>query len=97
MAESNFNGTWTLSQAEYQELKNKAATLDKLKAAGVDNWEGYGRALSDECEVCGYELNDWGDCENLGCPLYTGGRCLGCGESADEGAHGLNQGFGGCV
>lgn len=47
MAESNFNGTWTLSQAEYQELKNKAEELDALIVAGVDNWGGYGQALSD--------------------------------------------------
>lgn len=45
MAESNFNGTWTLSQAEYQELKQRDRELTALEAFGVDNWEGYGEAM----------------------------------------------------
>lgn len=44
MALSNHNGTWTLSQAEYQELKNNTLFLQALEAAGVDNWEGYAEA-----------------------------------------------------
>lgn len=44
MALSNFNGTWTLSNSEYQELKNKALFLEALEAAGVGNWEGYSEA-----------------------------------------------------
>lgn len=52
MAKSNHNGTWTLSQAEYQELKNDAEFLRCLEAAGVDNWEGYSvaRRMSEEDE-----------------------------------------------
>lgn len=45
MALSNFNGTWTLDQAEYQKLKNDSRELAALEAAGVDNWDGYGEAL----------------------------------------------------
>lgn len=40
MAESNFNGTWTLSHAEYQELKRRSEWLGYLEAAGLDNWSG---------------------------------------------------------
>ena len=45
MAASNHNGTWTLSHAEYQELKADSEKLAALEAGGVDNWEGYGNAL----------------------------------------------------
>lgn len=41
MAESNFNGTWTLTQQEYQQLKRDSEFLANLEAAGVDNWDGY--------------------------------------------------------
>lgn len=41
MALSNFNGTWTLSQQEYQRLKEDSDFLDALRLVGVDNWEGY--------------------------------------------------------
>lgn len=44
MAISNHDGTWTLSQAEYQDLKNNSLFLQALEAAGVDNWEGYSLA-----------------------------------------------------
>jgi hypothetical protein len=44
MALSNFNGTWTLSQAEYQQLKNDSDLLEALQAVGVDNWGGYSTA-----------------------------------------------------
>ena len=50
MATSNHDGTWTLSQAEYQSLKDDAAFLAALEAAGVNNWEGYSRAFDDEEE-----------------------------------------------
>lgn len=46
MALSNHNATWTLTHAEYQELKRDSEKLAALKAAGVDNWEGYGEALA---------------------------------------------------
>lgn len=45
MASSNFNGTWTLSQAEYQELKQRDRELTALEAFGVDNWDGYDEAV----------------------------------------------------
>ena len=41
MAQSNHDGTWTLSHAEYQKLKRDSDFLARLEAAGVDNWEGY--------------------------------------------------------
>lgn len=44
MAASNHDGTWTLTQAEYQELKNNTLFLQALEATGVDNWEGYEEA-----------------------------------------------------
>jgi hypothetical protein len=45
MASSNHNGTWTLTQAEYQGLKRDSERLSALEAAGVDNWEGYSHAM----------------------------------------------------
>ncbi len=45
MAQSNHNGTWTLSHKEYQEMLRSVRELRALEAAGVDNWEGYGEAL----------------------------------------------------
>lgn len=44
MAESNFNGTWTLSHAEYQELNSRSNFLSALEATGVDNWDGWDEA-----------------------------------------------------
>ena len=38
--------TVTITAKEYEELKKAQATLDALEAGGVDNWEGYGEALS---------------------------------------------------
>ncbi|BET51811.1 hypothetical protein RGQ21_67930 [Kitasatospora aureofaciens] len=46
MALSNSNGTWTLSHGEYQQLKRAYEKLTALEAAGVDNWEGYGHAMT---------------------------------------------------
>ncbi|MFF9268604.1 hypothetical protein [Streptomyces rochei] len=45
MASSNHDGTWTLTHAEYQELKRASDELAALEAYGVDNWEGYGDAM----------------------------------------------------
>ncbi len=36
----------TLSEAEYNELVADSKLLTALRAAGVDNWEGYSDALS---------------------------------------------------
>lgn len=36
----------TISIEEYARLKEASETLDLLEAAGVDNWEWYGDALS---------------------------------------------------
>lgn len=47
MADSNFNGTWTLGHAEYQELLRDSRKLRILEFHGVDNWEGYGEAMRD--------------------------------------------------
>jgi len=38
----------TLSLSRYQSLCDAARTLDRLKAAGVDNWEGYDDALRED-------------------------------------------------
>lgn len=46
MATANHNGTWTLGHAEYQQLLADQNRLNALEAAGVDNWEGYGHAMS---------------------------------------------------
>ncbi len=45
-----------ISDKEYARLKKDSATLAKLEAAGVDNWEGYSFAFeSDEDEDEGEE------------------------------------------
>jgi len=46
--------TITISKEEYDELKSDARFLDCLRAAGVDNWDGYGFALEEyqESEDC---------------------------------------------
>lgn len=38
--------TITISKEEYEELVEAKSTLDALICAGVDNWEGYGYAMS---------------------------------------------------
>lgn len=45
MAQSNHNGTWTLTHAEYQRMLRDVRKLRALEAAGVDGWDGYGEAL----------------------------------------------------
>lgn len=49
----------SITQTEYQELKNDARILRALEHAGVDNWEGYDIAMDllevmkpKECHVC---------------------------------------------
>ena len=44
MAFTNCDGTWTLTNSEYQGLKRDSEFLGCLEAAGVDNWEGYSLA-----------------------------------------------------
>ena len=44
MATKNHDGTWTMTDSEYQELNNDWNFLRALEAAGVDNWEGYEEA-----------------------------------------------------
>lgn len=38
-------GSVTISQAEYQSLLDDSAFLEALRAAGVDNWEGFDEAV----------------------------------------------------
>jgi hypothetical protein len=38
----------TITQSEYDSLKEDSIKLAKLEAYGVDNWSGYGMAMSDE-------------------------------------------------
>ena len=38
-------GSVTISQAEYQNLLGDSAFLEALRAAGVDNWEGFDEAI----------------------------------------------------
>lgn len=40
-----------VSLKELSHLREDAAFLQKLRAAGVDNWEGYSEALGDEDET----------------------------------------------
>jgi hypothetical protein len=37
-----------LSSEEYKSLQEDSLKLAKLEAYGVDNWSGYGMAMSDE-------------------------------------------------
>lgn len=37
--------TVTISKEEYEELKKDQKFLEALRAAGVDNWEGYDYAF----------------------------------------------------
>lgn len=47
MAESNHNGTWTLSHEEYQSLKDDERWRACVEGAGVDNWPGMDYAMAD--------------------------------------------------
>ncbi|MBR9655769.1 hypothetical protein CWB33_11510 [Bacillus cereus] len=38
----------TISQEHFDNLERQSLKLDKLEAYGVDNWSGYGIAMSDE-------------------------------------------------
>ena len=38
--------TITISMEEYERLVDAESTLEALICAGVDNWEGYGYAMS---------------------------------------------------
>lgn len=40
------DGQVLVDASELEALRTSAAVLDRLNAAGVDNWEGYGDALS---------------------------------------------------
>lgn len=40
----------TISKEEYEELKERNSFLERLEAAGVDNWEGYSYAFEDDEE-----------------------------------------------
>ncbi len=39
---------WVLSIEEYEHLTKRDEEYTRLEAAGVDNWEGYSHAFSDE-------------------------------------------------
>lgn len=38
----------TISKKEYEQLKEDSNFLNALRAAGVDNWEGYSEACGSE-------------------------------------------------
>jgi hypothetical protein len=38
----------TITKAEYEKLVEESKLFNRLKCAGVDNWEGYDDAMSDE-------------------------------------------------
>ena len=40
--------TVTISKKEYDQLIERSETLAALEAAGVDNWDGYDRAMEAE-------------------------------------------------
>lgn len=42
--------TVTLSKDEYQSLYEDSEFLHRLRAAGVDNWEGYSEAFDEDDE-----------------------------------------------
>lgn len=50
--------TVTISKERYQELLKDEEWLCALRAAGVDNWTGYGDAYSILCEMRGEEVED---------------------------------------
>jgi hypothetical protein len=41
------NDTITIFQSQYDQFVRDSKKLAALEAAGVDNWEGYGEALSE--------------------------------------------------
>lgn len=45
MATINEDGTVTISEEEYNELKHDQEVLRALEGAGVDNWDGYDYAM----------------------------------------------------
>ena len=45
--------TVTISKEEYESLLEDRRFLEALRAAGVDNWEGYEYAFEDEDELNG--------------------------------------------
>ena len=47
-----------LSQEDYEEILEELKFLDRLREAGVDNWEGYHYAFDNEDED---EDDDWDD------------------------------------
>lgn len=44
MPDNNEPETLTITQAEYNQLRDDSEFLNCLRCAGVDNWEGYGVA-----------------------------------------------------
>ena len=40
--------TITIPKEEYEQLKKDSDLLQKLQKAGVDNWEWYNEAISDD-------------------------------------------------
>jgi hypothetical protein len=42
--------TVTITKRRYEQFKEDARVLSALRAAGVDNWEGYSAAYPDEDE-----------------------------------------------
>lgn len=40
-----------ISQEYFDELLEAARKLDRLERAGVDNWEGYDYAMSEDAEI----------------------------------------------
>ena len=45
MPEKSIKKTVTITQEEYEELQEDSKFLFMLRAAGVDNWEGYDYAI----------------------------------------------------
>ena len=41
----------TITKKEYDQLIHSQKFLNALQGAGVDNWEGYNKALSETCGV----------------------------------------------
>lgn len=49
-----------LDQDEYDELLQEVKLLNRLREAGVDNWEGYSYAFEDD-DGLDHGDNDWDD------------------------------------
>ena len=47
MEETVMIETVTIARSEYEELREASSILDRLYAAGVDNWEGYSEAFEE--------------------------------------------------